>query len=511
MDPAETPPACCPQCRRPFSGAGPCPECALIAATRDKGTNALVLSDIPRPGEKVAYIGDYEVLEEIAHGGMGVVYKARQTKLNRMVALKLLLSGTRANQAYKDRFHQEIAALAQLQHPGIVTIFEAGEHQGRLFFSMEFVPGTDLAQLVRKNPLPATQAAGYLQQVAEAIHYAHDQKVLHRDLKPANILLGMDGRPRVTDFGLARQTDAKSFLTLSGAELGTPEYMPPEQVKVDPDAIGPASDVYGLGAVLYHLLTGRPPFLAGSKEETFHQVVKNEPAAPRTLNPAIPKDLETICLKCLEKEPKRRYASALALAEDLHRWLKGEPILARPVTRLERAVKWYRRETKTATLITAVILVALLGLGSWGWQLAVQRRAERELLQQALELLAMKESLDRTRTEVAEAKGVAVLLLSKLQHGASEQNRALTEAGPKLRAPFSQGEVLEMKRVLSGPTTNSEAYALALDAVKRYESLLEEEKSKSRAVGLGVIQIRLFAKRAIEHFEETSEKMRDKQ
>jgi tetratricopeptide (TPR) repeat protein len=363
------------------SRTGWCAGCALDSILKDDpgatGTASLSLRDLPVAGTSVSYIGDYELSEVVAYGGMGVVYRARQRTLNRVVALKLLLGGGHASADFKKRFRQEAETAAKLQHPNIVPIFEVGEHDGQPYFSMEFVAGTDLARLTRERPLPPRKAAEYVESVAEAIGYAHQQGVIHRDLKPSNILLGQDDRPRVTDFGLARRIDADSSLTSSGEMLGTPGYLPPEQASIKKGKVGPHSDVYALGAVLYYLLTGRPPFMAGTLAETLQQVLKSEPIAPRRLNPAIPCDLETICLKCLEKEPGRRYVSAQALAEDLGRFVNGEPILARPATVLERVAKWYRREPVVAGLATAVILVFGAGLAISTLLLLRERAARR--------------------------------------------------------------------------------------------------------------------------------------
>lgn len=367
MSATASPASRCPRCGSespPDSPGGVCPRCAFAGALEsradDHDTQFLSLHDIPPPGQKVARIGDYELLEIIAHGGMGVVYQARQRSLNRVVALKLLLGGIHAGEDYQRRFRQEAEMAARLQHPNIVPIYEVGEHEGQPFFAMEYVAGSDLAKLTRENPLPPRQAAEYVNAVAKAIHYAHQQKVLHRDLKPSNILVGLDGRPRITDFGLARQADAESSLTVSGAVLGTPGYLPPEQASLKRGAIGVPSDVYALGAVLYHLLTGRPPFLAGTVADTLQQVLEAEPVTLRRLNRAIPQDLETICHKCLEKDVKRRYPTAQALADELGRFLDGKPIQARRVTAADRALKWARRNPALA-LASSLVVLALVG------------------------------------------------------------------------------------------------------------------------------------------------------
>ena len=317
-----------------------------------------------RPSESAAaslkpvlrYFGDYELLHEIARGGMGVVYKARQVSLNRIVAVKMILSGQLASEEDVRRFYTEAEAAAQLDHPGIVSIFEVGRHQDQHFFSMAYVDGPSLARRVANGPLPPREAAELLKSVSEAVHYAHEKGVIHRDLKPGNILLGTDGRPRVTDFGLAKLTEQRDeSLTGTGQILGTPAYMPPEQAAAKISAIGRHSDVYSLGAVLYCLLTGRPPFYAATPLETLLQVQQQEPVSLRALNGTVPRDLETIVLKCLDKSPSRRYATAQQLAEELQRYLEGRPILARPVSRTERAWRWCKRNPVVASLSTLAI------------------------------------------------------------------------------------------------------------------------------------------------------------
>jgi hypothetical protein len=290
---------------------------------------------------KVHYFGDYELLEEIARGGMGVVFKAKQVSLDRTVAVKMILAGQLASPDDVQRFHTEAKAAANLQHPGIVAIHEVGEHEGQHYFSMDYVAGRSLADLVRDGPLPAARAARYVQAVAEAIQYAHAHGTLHRDLKPSNVLLDAADRPRVTDFGLAKQVSTESGVTATGQVLGTPSYMPPEQAAGSRE-IGAAADVYSLGAILYHLLTGRPPFQGETALDTLLQVRETEPVPPRLLNPKVPPELETICLKCLEKEPRQRYGSAQELADDAKRFLSGEPIQARP-PRLGYVVRLYTR------------------------------------------------------------------------------------------------------------------------------------------------------------------------
>ncbi len=349
--------------------------------------------------EVKARFGDYELLEEIAHGGMGVVYRARQISLKRVVALKMMLCGQFAGKAAFERFRAEAETTAKLQHQNIVAIHGIGESDGQPYFSMDYVAGRNLAEIVRDHPLPAQQAAGYLRKVALAVHYAHTQGVLHRDLKPANVLIDENDEPRVTDFGLAKRlTDSQPTvrhslgeggstphspsaialaktdqLTLSGQLVGSPNFMPPEQGMGRKVKLSPASDVYGLGALLYYLLTARPPFVAETFEATLAQVLNTDPVNPRQLNPGLPLDLETICLKCLEKDPARRYQSAQELADELDRFLKGEPIHARPIGLLGKGWRWCRRKPAMAGMAAGLILTLATGLAA---VLSQWRRAE---------------------------------------------------------------------------------------------------------------------------------------
>ena len=294
----------------------------------------------------------------IARGGMGVIYRARHLSLNRIVALKMMRPGLVASDAEVRRFRAEAEAIASLQHPNIVAIHEVGECEGQLYFSMDYIEGQSLAALVRDHPLPAETAARHVKTAAEAIHYAHRQGFLHRDLKPSNILIDEANQPRITDFGLAKRMDSDSRLTITGAVLGTPSYMSPEQAAGKSDQVGPASEVYSLGAILYELLTRRPPFQAATPLDTVLLVLNSEPVSPRLLAPRLNRDLETISLKCLEKERRRRYQSAQELADDLDRYLNGKPILARPINRVNRAWRWCRRNPWPAVATASLVLLA---------------------------------------------------------------------------------------------------------------------------------------------------------
>jgi serine/threonine-protein kinase len=298
-------------------------------------------------------VPSYEILGELGRGGMGVVYQARQIKAGRLVALKMVLAGNFADPSQMARFRTEAEAGARLSHPNIVQVFEVGECQGRPFFSMEFCTGS-LAGKLATAPLEPAEAAKLVQSLATAVEAAHQANIIHRDLKPTNILLAADGTPKISDFGLARLLDEVGH-TQTGAVLGTPPYMAPEQARGSNREVGPATDVYALGAILYECLAGRPPFKAATTADTLLQVVMDEPVSPRQLQPRVPCDLETICLKCLEKEPARRYTSCQKLSEELRRWLQGEPIHARPFSVVERVYRWGRRNPVVAGLVSAVM------------------------------------------------------------------------------------------------------------------------------------------------------------
>lgn len=384
----------CPRCGSAVSPAGICAVCferTLDTELGDQLPTAMLGADAggatlgresPSPhdrtvaGSKVSNVpsskprpfGDYMLLEEVARGGMGVIFRARQVSLNRVVALKMILSGQLATEAERQRFRIEAEASAGLHHPNIVPIYEVGERAGRPYFTMRFIEGGNLAGAIGKYRGAPRAAARLVATVARAVHHAHERGILHRDLKPANILLDDHAEPLVTDFGLAKRVEGEAGLTQTGAVLGTPSYMAPEQAAGKSQAVTTAVDVYALGAILYELLTGRPPFKASSPLETIRMVLEREPERPRAdSGRPLDRDLETICLKCLEKDPERRYQSAEALAEDLDRWQAGEPVRARATTAPERALKWARRHPAVATLsaLAATAIAGLLGTGTW--------------------------------------------------------------------------------------------------------------------------------------------------
>jgi serine/threonine-protein kinase len=302
--------------------------------------------------------GEYELIEEIARGGMGVVYKARHRDLKRQVALKMILSGSMASSQERERFRREAELAANLDHPNIVPIYEVGESDGLPYFSMKLVDGGSLAKGAAPFRDDPAAAARLVSTLARALHYAHEQRFLHCDLKPSNVLLDRQGRPYLTDFGLARRTGVESSLSISGAILGTPSYMAPEQATGSRAGLGPATDVYGLGAILYELLTGRPPFRAATIMETVVQVLERDPVPPRDLHPSVPRALESICLKCLEKSPRDRYQSARALADELDNYLRGDGIDAAGI--VARFRRWNRREPELVARLGGLALIAML-------------------------------------------------------------------------------------------------------------------------------------------------------
>ncbi len=440
----------CPECGKPRSGPlrNNCPAC-LVRLCAPSGPEI----EADSPGAYQApnaprRLGDYELLEEIARGGMGAVYRARQEGLNRQVAVKVLLAGHFASTTFFERFRREAEAAASLNHPNIVSIYEVGEHEGQPYFSMQLIEGRSLADLVRDQPLPARQAAQLLKTISEAVHFAHERGVLHRDLKPSNVLLDAAGVPHVTDFGLAKRlgssTDSPSTsspagrqssdLTLTGQVLGSPNYMPPEQA--DP-ARGPAtaaSDVYSLGAILYQLLTGRAPFMAETLTQTLRLVVESEAVSARLLSPGVPRDLETICARCLEKDPKRRYATARELADELGRFLNDEPIRARPISPAARLARWCRRMPAFALSIgggLALLLVIVIGSPIALVRINAARQAS-EAAREHAETARQQEAGLRARAESAERAAEQQLYTALL-----EQARATMvtgEMGHRVRA-----------------------------------------------------------------------------
>ncbi len=356
----------------------------------------------------------YELIGVLGRGGVGVVYKAVHLRLNRTVALKMLLAGAFATRAERQRFAREAELVAGLRHANVVQVYDVGDLDGRPYFTMEFIEGGSLADSIAGTPRPARQAAELVATLADAIAAAHAGGVVHRDLKPSNVLLTADGTPKVTDFGLARRLEAGAGMTQTGFPVGTPSYMAPEQARGETHAIGPAVDVYALGAILYELLTGRPPFRAETPTETVHQVIHQDPAPPSRLNARVPRDLETICLKCLHKDPQRRYATAAALADDLRRFEEGRPIQARPLSRVARIWRRVRRRPADAALVAMALALVGLTLGGWMW-------LERQRAEQRAE---------KARQEGRESQAV---------EGALEKAAALEQQGRWLEARAAPG------------------------------------------------------------------------
>jgi serine/threonine-protein kinase len=397
------------------------------------------------PGAGLPQVPGYEVEAVLGRGGMGIVYKARDLRLGRRVALKMLLAGAYAGSEERERFLREAEAVAGLRHANIVQVHGAGDHDGRPYFTMEYVECGSLAQRLLGTPQPARQAAVLLATLAEAVQVAHQGGIVHRDLKPANILLTADGTPKIADFGLARHFDRGPALTRSGARVGTPSYMAPEQAVGQARAIGPAADIYALGALLYEMLTGRPPFRGETVAETERQVIAEEPVAPSRLSPKVPRDLETICLKCLHKDPQRRYATAAALAEDLHRFQRAEPIAARPAGLLERAGKRVRRHPTSSALLAASLLFVMMLVGGGLW-LVVQQAHRRDAVEADLKELAGLQDSARW----AEARAALERAEARLDGGGPDDlRRRLGQARRDLDLVI-QLDAIRLRRATSG-------------------------------------------------------------
>jgi WD40 repeat protein/serine/threonine protein kinase len=495
----------CPHCH--FEGAsgsevalgtGPCPNCGREAANPAKRSLKTVdrlpstaSQGTPADGERSErlpaltpgpVVPGYEILGELGRGGMGVVYQARQLGLGRLVALKMIRVGVHAGPDERQRFQREAEAVARLQHPHIVQVYEIGEHDGLPFFSLEFVDGGTLQQRLAHTPQPPREAAQLVETLARAVHFAHQRGIVHRDLKPANILLqnlnhkdheehkekiekGVGGLsascsscslwftsclPKIADFGLAKQLDVESGQTHTGQVLGTPNYMAPEQAIGDSKSIGPLVDVYALGAILYEALTGRPPFQGATVRETLEQVIQRDPLPPSRLQPGLPRDLETICLKCLRKEPAKRYATALDLADDLRRFLDNQPILARPVAWPERLGKWVRRRPAIAALTAGLVLVTVVGfaLVLWKWLDEAKARGETE---EALEhARQQKNQADQAKKVAEQRAGEANAAKKVAQEETEQKNQELLRANAAqnaLRMFLAQRELRDQNRL----------------------------------------------------------------
>jgi serine/threonine protein kinase len=391
----------------------------------------------------------YEIVGELGRGGMGVVYKARQSGLNRWVALKMVLAGSHAGAQQLNRFYIEAEAVGRLQHPNIVQIYDVGKLNGLPYFSLEFVGGGSLAEKVHRQPQPPTEAAHQVETLARAVYYAHQNDIIHRDLKPANILLTADGIPKITDFGLAKQLEGDSSQTRSGTLMGTPSYMSPEQARGDIENVGPLADVYSLGAILYELLTGRPPFLAATAMQTLSQVTNQEPTPPTRLQDKIPRDVETICLKALQKDPRKRYPTAHELAEDLRRFLANEPILARPVSAPERAWRWCRRNPWIAAS-SAAIFVLLLAVAIGSTYAAVKIGIEKDRAKENERIARENEKVANEQTDLA--LETVTMLITNVQ----ERLKSLPgEQARTVRRSLLQGAIDGLNRVANRIGTES--------------------------------------------------------
>ncbi len=425
----------------------------------------------PTPAERKALAG-YEILGVLGRGGMGVVYKARQQALNRIVALKTLLSGTHGGDEELIRFRIEAEAVARMQHPNIVQVYEVSEREGQPFLAMEFVSGGALDKKLNGNPQAARHAAELMETLARAMHYAHERGIIHRDLKPANVLLTPDGTPKITDFGLAKRLEEDTGQTRDGAIMGTPSYMAPEQAEGKTKELGPPADIYSLGAILYDLLTGRPPFRGETVLDTLEQVRSQEPLRPSRLQPKMPPDLETICLKCLVKDPVKRYPSAGALADDLARFLNNEPIRARPTPTWERAWKWARRRPAAAALIV-VSVAAVLSLSVGGFVWAQHERRLHAIAEANKEEALDQKALAEHNKEIAEQNFVRAE--KRFQDARDAVDLMLTRVG--------------QERLANEPRMEKVRRDLLENALQFYQRFLDE---KSRDPGVRFETVRAF-------------------
>ena len=433
------------------------------------------------PGTKIRYFGEYELLEQVGMGGMGIVYKARQSKLKRIVALKLIKSGALANPQDLQRFQVEARAAARLSHPGIVPVHEVGVFQDQHFYTMEYVAGGSLSRLYRDGPVVARRAAELVKQLAEAMHYAHQNGIVHRDLKPANVLLTAEGQPRITDFGLAKLIETEdetheATLTETGQILGTAGYMSPEQAGGKTRLVGPPTDIYALGAVLYALLTSRAPFVGESVPLTLMQVLHKEPVSPRLLNPSLPRDLETICLKCLEKEPHKRYGTAELLAEDLGRFLARKPVLARPIGLIERGWRWSCRNSVVAALLVTVAASLLIGtaVSTYYWDQSEKQAVKERIAREA----AVESSL---LAEKRAKEAIASELLAETRRKEAEVSAALAES--RRKEAVESATLAESRKVQSDQNARMARLNLYVAHMQRIQKAWDEGQVKE-IVGL---------------------------
>src|SRR5713101_2924792 len=424
----------CEKCGATIFPDAPFGFCSVCLFRTGLGARGAGNDETPNDARVQMDFGDYELLEEIGRGGQGVVYRARQKSLNRTVALKVIGLGRWASTPHLRRFRHEAESAARLEHPQIVPIYEIGERDGSCYFSMKFVEGGHLDEVLRREPMSIRRAAELLVKIARTVHFAHERGILHRDIKPGNILLDKNGEPHLTDFGLARLVESESTVTRTMEVLGTPSYMAPEQAEGNNAQLTSATDVYGLGAVLYQLLTAHPPFAGGTTYETIKLLLETEPRPVRTWNPKVDRDLSTICLKCLEKDPQRRYSSALALAEDLERWLKYEPIQAKRSGFFTHGRKWVRRNPSTTVLVTLLVALAI------GLSVTVWNRKPAVLISKSIAVLPF-ENLSPHPDSAYLADGIQEEILTRLANIADLRVISRTSTRHYQSKPRNLGEI----------------------------------------------------------------------
>ncbi len=457
-----------------------------VTAPHSRGQNPRG-APVNAPGTKVKYIGDYEILSVLGQGGMGVVYKARQISLNRLVALKMIRNVEFAGEEQLRRFQNEAEAVATLDHAGIVPIYEVGTFEDQRYFSMKLVQGCGLDGKLTELSQDPRAASLSIAAVAEAVHHAHQRGILHRDLKPANILIDDQGHPHVTDFGLAKRIDEDAGITVAGAIMGTPSYMSPEQALGRTAQVTTASDVYGLGAIFYACLTGRAPFASDSVLNTLHQVRNQAPQPPARFNTKVPRDLEVICLKCLEKDPRRRYASAQDLADDLRRWLQGEPISARPVGPIVRLGMWAKRKPAMAALSAGFIAASIMGVigVTWQWREAVSQRNQASAARD--EALVNEKAARKAEGEASAARDQAVTARAE-----AEQNAQIAGRQATLALGTIQDLVSQVQKGIQGPGLYDLKTALLDSALKRVDlvaGIYEKSTSKEATTAAALMEL----------------------
>src|SRR5213080_2529058 len=512
----------CENCGEKILGDSPkglCPACVLETGLAPLADETVAgIDDSGHPADVLMDFGDYELLEEIGRGGQGVVYRARQKSLNRTVALKVIGLGQWATQAHLKRFRREAESAANLDHPCIVPIYEVSEREGSCYFSMKFIDGGQLDEVTKRTPISTRNAAELIAKLARTVHYAHEHGILHRDIKPGNILVDAKGEPHLTDFGLARLLETKSTVTHTMEVLGTPSYMAPEQARGQNEQLTSATDVYELGAVFYQVLTGHPPFAGGTTYETVRLVLEREPRSPRLWNPKIDRDVATVCLKCLEKDPKRRYASALAVAEDLERWLRHEPIQARHTGVFTRGKKWVRRNPTTALLFAlSLAFAATVGVMIWKSRpepppaagvavlpfVNMSPDKENEYLGDgitedlctALSQIKGLRVPARTSVFVFKGKTADIRQIGKQLNVSTVLEGSVSKAGNKIRISA------QLNNVADGYHLRAETYDRYMTDILEIRSDISKKVADALKVQLGVKETQLLAKKPSENSE----------